>query len=174
MVFASEMAIVHNCLIRGINAIYLQAPNVKLEKDITDFCTYIYSWSLTVHIHHDNEESVIFPLLEELVGVQGLLDGNVEQHHAFGPGFKAFDDYVSGVREGKEKYDGAKIRALIDAFAPILLQHLAEEVPTMESLSQYDDKIDWKDFNKKIQDHTVGNADKVSIRRRSRNPKPLT
>jgi hypothetical protein len=26
---AAEMSIVHNCLIRGINAIYLQAPNVS-------------------------------------------------------------------------------------------------------------------------------------------------
>jgi hypothetical protein len=53
---ASEMALVHNMIIRGLNSIYLQAPNIKLEKDVKDFLTYMYSWSLLVHMHHDNEE----------------------------------------------------------------------------------------------------------------------
>ena len=66
---ATEMALIHNVIIRGINSIYLQAPNIKLENDIEDFLTYMYSWSLLVHIHHDNEEATMFPLLEKYIGV---------------------------------------------------------------------------------------------------------
>lgn len=43
---ANEMALVHNVLIRALNCIYLQAPNIKNPKDITDFLTFMHSWSL--------------------------------------------------------------------------------------------------------------------------------
>ncbi|RDW64605.1 hypothetical protein BP6252_10256 [Coleophoma cylindrospora] len=152
---ANVMALVHNILIRGLNAIYLQAPNISLEQDIKDFCTFMYAWSLTLHVHHDNEESLGFPLLEEMTGVKGLLDINVQQHRLFDEGLKSFDLYVARVKDGSEKYDGAHVRQLIDKLAPPLFEHLAAEVLTMEALKEHDAKIDWVNYNKKIEEHSV-------------------
>lgn len=41
---ATEMALAHNGLLRGLNSMYLQAPHVKLEADIYDLCTYAGFW----------------------------------------------------------------------------------------------------------------------------------
>lgn len=156
---ATEMVLVHNMIIRGINSIYLQAPNVKLEKDIEDFLTYMYSWSLLVHMHHDNEESAIFPLLEEYIGIKGYMEKNVDQHKGFGPGLKAYDDYIPAVREGKEKFDGTKVRSIIDSFGQVLVQHLSEEIGTFQELDKFTDQIDWKEYNKKVQAKVIESGD---------------
>jgi hypothetical protein len=141
---ASEMAMVRNMIIRGANSIYLQAPNIKFEKDVEDFLTYMYSWSLLVHMHHDNEESVIFPLLEKYIGIENYMEKNADQHKLFGPGLKAFNDYIPTVRERKENFDGSKVRSIIDSFGAVLVQHLSEEIGTFEELDKFADKINWK------------------------------
>src|SRR5690606_39756348 len=41
-----------------------------------------------------------------------------------------------------DNFDGAKVVALIDAFAPALTQHLHDEIPTLLNLRQYGGSID--------------------------------
>ncbi|KAF4636387.1 hypothetical protein G7Y89_g1696 [Cudoniella acicularis] len=158
---ATEMALVHNFFVRILNCIYLQALNVKLDKDIADFTIFMYSFCLAIHEHHDNEEKLFFPWLEDYIGTKNYMEKSVEQHHAFAPGMKKFEDYVNALREGKEEFDGAKIRALIDAFAPILTQHLQEEVEAFVELEKMGDKINWKSWNKRVSDHAVKTAEKA-------------
>jgi hemerythrin-like domain-containing protein len=158
---ATEMCLVHNMLIRMLNCIYLQAPNVKLEKDISDFAIFMHAFLVTIHEHHGNEEKFYFPWLEELnVEVKVYMDKNIEQHHGFAPGIQAFEDYVSALREGKAKYDAGKIRSLIDAFGTALVEHLKEEITTFEALEKVN--IDWPAWNKKVQEMAVKNAETVS------------
>lgn len=158
---ATEMALVHNIIIRGLNCIYLQAPNVKLEKDIADFLQYMFCWSELIHEHHGNEEAYFFPWLEEDIGIKGYMEKNVEQHHAFGPGLKAFDNFVTGVREGTENYDGVKVRQIIDSFGTVLTDHLKDEITSFEDLEKLGEKIDWPRWIKRVQEHAVGTAKKV-------------
>lgn len=156
------MALVHNMIIRGLNSIYLQAPNIKLDQDVEDFLTYMYSWSLLVHMHHDNEEALIFPLLEKYIGIEGYMEKNVDQHKLFGPGMKAYDEYIPAVREGKENFDGIKVRSIIDTFGDVLTQHLNEEIVTFEGLHEFDDKIDWPEYNKQLQEKAIKTGDVVN------------
>jgi hemerythrin-like domain-containing protein len=158
---ANEMALVHNCLIRALNCIYLQAPNVHLPKDISDFLEFMQSWSLFVHMHHETEESVFFPLIENYIGMPGFMEKNVEQHHGFGPGMGAYDDYLKACQEGKETFDGEKVRKIVDSFGAIFTQHLTEEIDTLLALEEYSDKIDWPEFNKKVQQKAVEQGDPV-------------
>ena len=158
----TEMVLVHNMIIRGLNSIYQQAPNVKEEKDISDFLTYMFGWATLVHMHHDNEEAVAFPLLEKDIGIEGYMEKNVDQHKLFGPGLKAYDAYIPAVREGKEKFDGAKVRTIIDSFGHVLTQHLTEEIGTLLELEKFADKIDWDTWNKKVQEKAVEAGDPVS------------
>ena len=134
------MAAIHNMIIRGLNSIYLQAPYVNKEEDIQDLLQYSLFWEIFVHDHHDGEETVFFPEVEKVTGVKGIMDRNIEQHHIFEPGMKLWGEYAADCmkKEGSEKFDVSKFKALIDGFAPALVQHLTDEIPTMLSLDKYD------------------------------------
>jgi len=156
------MAIVHSHMVRMLNCIYIQAPNVHEPKDVSDFLTFIHAWLMLLHEHHGNEETLFFPWIEEYIGIPGYMAPNIEQHHAFEPGSQELDKYVVDCREGREKFDGLKVRAIIDRFGEVLSQHLADEIIFLEGLGKFDDKIDWGTLNKRIQKHAVSTADTVS------------
>jgi len=155
---ATEMAIVHNSLLRGLNTIYLQAPNIKELKDVDDFLTYVNTWNVAVHKHHEDEETLVFPLIEKEVGVDGLMEENVIQHKAFSEGLNAFWDYIKAVQAKELPYVGQKVIQLIDNFGPTLREHLTDEINTLLALNQYN--IDWKTVNKAIITHAIKTADK--------------
>lgn len=155
------MALIHNVLIRILNCIYLQAPNVKQPQDIADFTTFMYGFSILLHHHHEGEEKHYFPWLEEDIGEPGHMEKNVDQHAAFAPSFGSFEDYVNALRSGKETYDGARVRKLIDDFGPILAEHLIDEIGTFEQLEALGDRIDWKAWSKRVTDMAVKTSEKV-------------
>lgn len=76
---ASQMALVHNMLIRSFNSIYLQATKVRPE-DHVDFLNYCSAWHTTVKGHHDAEEEVYFPGIEQATGVKGIMDSEAHEH----------------------------------------------------------------------------------------------
>lgn len=115
---------------------------------------YADAWAHILQIHHDNEESTIFPHLEAKLKAPGLMDGNVEQHRAFHGGLERFQGYLKSIQAGKDKYDGSKLKTVIDSFMPALRQHLCDEITTIVSLDKYKDDIDWdrcvKDIRSKM------------------------
>lgn len=76
---ASEMCVVHNALLRGLNSIYIQGPNIK-PADFKDFIGYSLCWFYVVHEHHTSEEEQFFPEIEEAVGEKGIMESNVQEH----------------------------------------------------------------------------------------------
>lgn len=141
---ATEMANVHNLLLRGLNSIYLQAPYVKDPKDIADLLFYTHAWAATVHHHHSVEESHFFPKMEALAKDAGLegcsMETNLEQHHAFEKGLEETNKWVEDVRAGKQEYDSKKLVNYIDSFAPTLTQHLHDEIDTLIKMDGCDGK----------------------------------
>jgi hemerythrin-like domain-containing protein len=135
---ATQMALAHNGMIRGLNSIFLQAPNIPAnDRTIaTDFLTYCQCWCESMHHHHDAEEAEFFPSIEEISGVKGLMESNIEQHRAFTPGFEVFYDYVKSC--DPHDFDGAKIRSLVEGFAEPLTRHLRDEIDTLKALNVYD------------------------------------
>lgn len=103
--------------------------------------------------------------MENAIGVDGFMEKNVEQHHAFNPGLERFEKYVNALRAKEDVYDGEKIISLIDGFGTTLTDHLRDEIKTLEDLAQYESKIDWKAWNKLTQDIAVKTADKVCTQR---------
>lgn len=158
------MAIAHCCILRTLNCIYLQAPNIKKEKDINDFVVFMGAWSEALHTHHQTEEELTFPMLEEYIGIPGFMEKNIEQHHAFGPGIAAYEEYLKVLREGKENYDGAKVCSIIDSFGTILRQHLSDEIATLEALEEHTDKINWAEMNSKMLKHIQATLEMVGPR----------
>lgn len=155
------MVLLHNILIRGLNAISLQMHQVKDPNDVRDFMTFINAWAHTMHAHHKSEETIIFPLLEQQTGEAGLMDRNVVQHQEFEVPLVAFEAYVLAVKEGKEPYDSKKLAALLEPCATPLVRHLADEIKTIEGLDKFGAKVDWATYDKVLQKNAVDNADKV-------------
>lgn len=133
---ASEMACVHNIVVRGINSIYLQAPHVRPE-DVKSFLGYAYCFYEATHVHHHGEEETIFPEIERVVGVPGLMAKNVEQHHEFHVGLEEYGSYLKACMDGKETFDGKKLVDIIDRFGKTLTEHLTDEIPTLLQLEEY-------------------------------------
>jgi hemerythrin-like domain-containing protein len=159
---------VHNAILRSINAIYLQCVNVERAPErVGDFVNYCYVWGEMVEEHHRTEETDVFPELEKLLDAPGLMEGNVEQHHAFHDGFEAYRTYVKQVRDGQEKYDGKKLKATIDSFMPVLRQHLYDEIDSLIALEKYDGKVDLSKWWKAKQKEIVSKATDPNIKVRS-------
>lgn len=135
---ATQMAGAHNGVIRGLNALYLQAPALPPGDTSTaaDFLTYCQCWCEGLQHHHDAEEETYFPRLERVASQPGLMDHNVEQHAAFGVGFTAFHDYVNTC--DPKDYDAATVKRLIDAFAEPLTTHLHDEIDSLRELDKYE------------------------------------
>lgn len=152
--FAAEMSIVHNVGIRGMNAVYNQWDNVVTrgsDKDKVDFACFALQNVAAVHEHHTHEEEVLFPKINELAGVPGLMDGNVQEHAAFQTGMQKFAEYLEEVKERKQELLKEK-KSLLDSFLPQLHSHLVQEVDTLVKLEKYDDKVDWNQwFQKEVQ-----------------------
>ncbi|KGO46285.1 hypothetical protein PEXP_098970 [Penicillium expansum] len=134
---ANEMACTHNCMIRGLNSIYLQAEHVQKPQDIEDFLFFIKSWANWVSDHHILEETQMFPGFEKVIGTAGFLDTNVEQHHAFQPQLKTLQEYSS--HTSHVDYDATKVRRTIEEMAPSFYRHLSDEINSLLSMEPYDE-----------------------------------
>ncbi|KAF2188482.1 hypothetical protein K469DRAFT_748294 [Zopfia rhizophila CBS 207.26] len=129
---ANEMAFAHNAMLRGLNALYLQAPHIPVA-DASDFLFFTASWAAWVMHHHTIEESSMFPFFESVSGVTpDALQHNISQHHAFADGLAALHTYATST--SASNYSGARVRELIESFAKPLREHLADEIPTLWAL----------------------------------------
>ncbi|KAF7558992.1 hypothetical protein G7046_g5183 [Stylonectria norvegica] len=162
---AAEMTLVHNVFLRGINAVYNQCVNVAARgsaKDKLDFAHFAGQWGVLITEHHDMEEAEIFPDINDMTGVPGLMDANVEEHSAFHDGLEKYTEYTDAVKSGTTELDGEKLRNMIDSFMPILRTHLANEIHTLVALEKYADKCDWGEWFMKKTGDIAGKAMRIS------------
>lgn len=146
---AEDMIVIHNLIIRIINTVYLQCVNVERSPDdVQDFVSYALEWSKMVEEHHHTEETEVFPEIEKMTGVPGLMAANVSQHEAFSSGLHEYTEFLTKVQRQEEAYAGEKLKGIIDSFMPVLRQHLSDEIETLLRLRDYD--CDWEDWFDKL------------------------
>lgn len=133
--YATQMSLIHNGILRAFNSAYNQAPYVSLA-DTPSFLTYLQIIYEQLHKHHSVEEETMFPLIEQLAGKPGIMDGNIEQHHAFESGLLVYKAYVFDTKP--EDFSPQELRRILDSFCYILSEHLHEEIPTLLDLHIYD------------------------------------
>ncbi|KAI7779404.1 hypothetical protein LA080_000884 [Diaporthe eres] len=150
---ASQMALVHNMLIRAYNSIYLQATHVK-PGDVLDFLHYCDAWHMTLKGHHDAEEEVYFPGIEKATGINGIMDSEVHEHAAFSEGLQKFKDYVDSHLADPSSYSGKDLVSVLESFGEVLATHLAHEPPKLASLGQYGD-FDPKPLSEQTANHSM-------------------
>ncbi|KAL2014834.1 hypothetical protein VTN00DRAFT_2359 [Thermoascus crustaceus] len=143
---ASEMAYSHNCLLRGLNAILLQAPHVPSSgspgytaQDVRDLLFYVASWVKTVEWHHHTEETCMFPDIEAFTGQPGIMDGPKGQHEEFTPGLDRLLRYAQEMPPEEYRWEGpGGMKEIIDGFAPSLTKHLYEEIDVFLGMGNLD------------------------------------
>ena len=133
------MANAHNLLLRGLNAIYNQAPYIK-PADVTSFLHFCDTWYMGISIHHDGEENDFFPAIEQMCGEKGIMEANVEQHAQFHDGLEGFGRYIKSCLEGNEDFDGQRLVTMIDGFGTVLGAHLSDEISTLMGLKRFGDE----------------------------------
>lgn len=135
---ATQMALAHNGILRGLNSIYLQAMQIPREDmdTIRDFLIYCQCWCESMHHHHEAEETVFFPSIERISGDDGIMKSNIAQHQAFTQGFDRFTKHCKACLP--KDYDGQKIRSLIEDFSEPLTRHLYDEIGTLLKLHEHD------------------------------------
>jgi hemerythrin-like domain-containing protein len=138
---AADMANIHNAIIRGLNAIYLQCPHIPNNPtDIQDFALYVKAWADLVHHHHSMEEAKVFPRFESVAKDAGkseaVMDANIEQHHQFEPGLAELMDIANKVHKGEKEYDWEEWIRILDRVAEVLTQHLHDEIDSLLALEK--------------------------------------
>ncbi|KAI9890045.1 MAG: hypothetical protein M1814_004561 [Vezdaea aestivalis] len=153
---ASEMAVVHNMIIRSFNSIVIQAPHFE-PVDVVDFVNYALMWHLLVKKHYEGEEHMLFPELEKCIGVEanGIMDGNIEQHSRHAPhrGFPGWAQEYSrlskSILEKPSSYSGEELVSIMSSYGKALQEHLVDEIPTLLALEKFGDKIPVRELNNK-------------------------
>lgn len=135
---AVEMAHAHNLFLRGLNSIYLQAPNVHSPKDAQDLFIFCQAWILSLEHHHGVEEKRLFPGLETVTGKPAMCEKEKVHHEFLHKSLALFQKYVEDTRPEDYRWDDLK--AVLDAFAPRLMTHLNDEIPMILTLNDFEDK----------------------------------
>ncbi|KAI0387087.1 hypothetical protein F5Y04DRAFT_76496 [Hypomontagnella monticulosa] len=68
---ANELAHAHNAMLRGLNALYLQAPFIRQPGDVADFLFLVRVWGAWVLDYHVLKETVMIPGFEAILGLEG-------------------------------------------------------------------------------------------------------
>jgi hypothetical protein len=87
------MVCIHNTIIRGLNSMYKQAPNLS-PSDYKPFIGFSMTWYKIVHHHHLNEEEHFFKGLDASFGPE-VMNESLEEHHAFYEGLEMFGLYLT-------------------------------------------------------------------------------
>ena len=132
---ATEMAQVHNAILRGLNTIYLQAPNLQTTTDKSNLLFLTRAWAKWVTDHHRLEEEKMFPGFEKALGIP-VMRRDVEQHHAFEGELERLLMYASET-EGEE-FEGSRLRGLLEGLVEGGFRvHLEGEIESLLSLQEY-------------------------------------
>ena len=143
---ACMMAHVHNCLIRGLNAVIQQAPYIPTSvspayrpQDVKDLLFYVASWVRTVEHHHHTEETTMFPAIEEFAGEPGLMEGPKHQHEEFTPGLEKLLAYAQETKPEDYRWEGGGgMKDIIDGFTEPLTRHLFDEIDVFLGVGHLD------------------------------------
>lgn len=88
-----------------------------------------------------------------------VMNINIHQHEAFQPQLDAFNAYCANTKA--DDFDSLELRRLMDELAPVLLKHLAEEIPTLIALKPYGQKV--QDAHDKFEVEVRKDLDMVSF-----------
>ncbi|KAH6647895.1 hypothetical protein BKA67DRAFT_400408 [Truncatella angustata] len=124
----------HNAALRGLNAVYLQAPYINAPQDITDLLFLVQCWGLWVQFYHDLRRTRIFPKFEEALQQPGCILSQLRKDMHFVPLLKRLLQWVQVVHPQPELYDHTVLQELIMDLGTIFRPHLAHLISILTGL----------------------------------------
>lgn len=136
---ARQMAQVHNTVIRALNASWNHAIFVQpSSQEARDFLLFNQQLLKMLNHHHQLEDNYLFPEIERLQCRPGCMEESQRGHESFAEGLAIFGEYLSAATPSK--FCGLTFRRIIESFAPNLIQHLHDEIPTLVKLHVLDSR----------------------------------
>lgn len=116
------------------------APYVSEPQDVRDFLRFCEAFVSEIDLHHNSEETIIFPMWIEATNTPEIMDSNVDEHKAFHDGLLRLKEYSTTTDAAAYKSDD--LVAIMDSFVPALMHHLTAEIDSILGMQKYDsDKI---------------------------------
>ncbi|ETS78109.1 hypothetical protein PFICI_10171 [Pestalotiopsis fici W106-1] len=125
---ANDMTHQHNAALRGLNAIYLQAPHLQDLQDITDLLFLVQCWGLWVQYYDNLRRNSIFPQFEEALQKPGFLLARIQEETDFIPSLDRLLHYVQETHAQVETYDAGIFQGLINDVGVPFRSHLADTI----------------------------------------------
>lgn len=130
------MANVHNIIIRGLNSIVLQGPNIS-PRDRKSFVGFCIAWHRFVSHHHDSEETGFFTPLQEKIDPTVMAVSQAE-HCVFYDGLDRYHAYLTSLKGHEDQLDAKVLLEIIDGFSRPLYSHLINEIGALLDLTKLD------------------------------------
>ncbi|KAJ3801910.1 hypothetical protein GGU11DRAFT_767700 [Lentinula aff. detonsa] len=99
------------------------------EVDLQNYLEYALLSATFLAEHHDAEESALFPALEKKI--PGSMEQNEAQHQSFLKPLEELIEYIN-LAKAEGKIDVATYRGKVDPIVAPIMQHLAEELDSLE------------------------------------------
>ncbi|KAJ3862451.1 hypothetical protein EV359DRAFT_45123 [Lentinula novae-zelandiae] len=122
------MAWLHLVIWNSWKSAYFYADKYP-EGDVQNYLEYALLSASFLAEHHDAEESALFPALERKI--PGSMVHNEAQHQSFLKPLEELIEYIN-LAKAEGKLDSATYRAKVDFILVPVMQHLAEELDSLE------------------------------------------
>jgi hypothetical protein len=154
---ATAKTLLTNMLLRALNSIYLQAPNIPahLYNDFTSYSLAVYQ---CLSAHHRAEEEFLFPEIERRTGETSMRD----QHLLFHPGARAWGKWLASVLTRWNNFSPDTCNRLMDGFLTPLHAHLSDSIVALSSLSRFGNTLDIKELSRKESEHVLRRLSKMA------------
>ncbi|KAI0174921.1 hypothetical protein BJ166DRAFT_575081 [Pestalotiopsis sp. NC0098] len=132
---ANDMTHQHNAALRGLNAIYIQAPHIHDLQDITDFLFLVQCWGLWVQYYDDLRRNSIFPKFEEALQKEpGFFLVQLREEYDFIPFLDRLLHYVQETHAQVETYDSMIFQDLVHELGVVYRAHLADTISILAGI----------------------------------------
>ncbi|KAJ6632231.1 hypothetical protein B0H10DRAFT_2159604 [Mycena sp. CBHHK59/15] len=113
----------HNTYKLGYETILPHLDNPPLD-DLDNFLGYCRAWATSIVEHHDSEEEVLFPFLNQKLD----FSTEITQHVVVADGLEAIIKYIDESRSEPSKFEGSTLKELMQKLHDPLWEHLDQEV----------------------------------------------
>ncbi|KAJ7512632.1 hypothetical protein B0H11DRAFT_1698526 [Mycena galericulata] len=118
-----NMANTHDTYKLAYKTIIPHLNNPPLD-DLDNFLGYCRAWATSIVGHHDSEEEVLFPFLNQKLD----FSTEIEQHVVVADGLTGIIKFIDEAAADHSKFDAGKLKELMETLGGPLFEHLDEEV----------------------------------------------
>ncbi|EEB95142.1 hypothetical protein MPER_05937, partial [Moniliophthora perniciosa FA553] len=126
------MAWLHLVIWNSWKSAYFHADKYSKD-DFKNYAEYALTAVEFLEGHHDAEEEALFPAIEKKA--PGSMAKNEAQHESFLKPLGELRSYIESTKSGSTAFDATTYRKKVDGILHPIMEHLADELDTLQSSS---------------------------------------